>query len=162
MKNFAFGLVVLSTGLAVAQANVGKRLPSTIVPENNTTECAATPSQTYPCIQNVEIGGVRFSTVGYDSHTRRIKYLFTRDDKFKTADGLHVHGLISLAENEIFSVRGWNIIGHRTGDGWRPILGTVLDGDVIQSVDGEVVDLTKPVAGKIHRFKIIGFDKGGV
>jgi hypothetical protein len=133
-----------------------------MVPKNNTTECAATPSQVYPCVQNVKFGGVRFTTVGYDSRTRQIKYLFTQDDKFKTVDGLHVHGVITLAENETLFVKGWQIIGPRTKDGWRPILATLLDGEVLQSADGEAVDLTKPVAGKMHRFKIIGFDKGGV
>jgi hypothetical protein len=133
-----------------------------MVPKNNTTVCAATPSQTYPCVQNVKFGGVRFATVGYDSRTQRIKYLFTQDDKFKTVDGFQVGGLISLAENQIISIKGWQIIGLRTEDGWRPILGSILDGDVIESADGEAVNLTKPVAGKMHRFKIIGFDKGGV
>ena len=162
MKIFPLLLVALTTGLAVGQANLGTCLSSAMVPKNNATECAATPSQTYACVQNVQIDGVRFTTVGYDSRTRRIKYLFTQDDKFKTSDGLQVNSLISLAENEISSVKGWHTIGPRTRDGWRPILGILLDGNFIESADGEAIDLTKPVAGKTHRFKIIGFDKGGV
>ena len=162
MKAFALWLAVLNAVPAAAQADVGIRLPSATVPKNNTNVCAATLSQTYPCIQNVEIGGVRFTVVGYDLHTRRIRYLNTRDEDFRTADGLHVGGLIDLAENEIFSVPGWLIFGPRTKDGWRPILGSFLNGNFIRSADGEAVDLTKPAAGRSHRFKIVGFDKGGI
>jgi hypothetical protein len=98
--------------------------------------------------------------VGYDAHTHRIKYLFTQDEHFRAADGLHIGGLIDLAENEIIFLDGWHTFGPRTKDGWRPILG-ILDGPIIESADREPVD-PKPVAGKMHRFKIIGFDKGGV
>jgi hypothetical protein len=162
MKRLALCLALLNSPFVAAQANVGMRLPSAMVPKNNANECAATPSQTYPCIQNVEIGGVRFTVVGYDAHTRRIRYLFTQDENFRTADGLRVGGPIDLAENEILSVAGWHTMGPRNKDGWRPIVGSLLDGNVIKSADGEAVDLTKPVAGKMHRFKIVAFDKGGV
>jgi|SRR6185437_3767410 hypothetical protein len=145
------------------QADVGARLPTAMIPKNNTNQCAATPSQSYPCILDVEIGGIRFNTVGYDSRTRRIRYLATGDEKFKTDDDLHVHGMITLFENEIFSLEGRAIVRLKTKDGWRPILeGSLLDGYVIRSADGVAVDLANPMAGKMHRFKIIGFDKGGV
>jgi hypothetical protein len=162
MKTLALLLALLNSLFVAAQANDGMRLPSAMVPKNNANVCAATPSQTYPCIQNLDIDGVRFTVVGYDAHTRWIRYLFTRDEKFRTADGLRVGGLIDLAENEILSVAGWHIMGPRNKDGWRPIVGSFLDGNVIKSADGEAIDLTKPVAGKMHRFKIIAFDKGGV
>jgi hypothetical protein len=155
-------MALLNSVFVAAQANVGMRLPSGMVPKKNANLCAATPSQLYPCIQDVEIGGVRFTVVGYDAHTRRIKYLFTQDENFRTADGLHVGGPIDLAENKIFSLAGWHTMGPRTKDAWRPILGGFLDGSVIKSADGVPVDLTKPVTGKMHRFKIVGFDKGGV
>ena len=162
MKILGFLSVLLTTGLAVGQAELGTLLSSAMVPKDNTVACLASPSQLYPCVQNIRIDGVRFTTVGYDARTLRIKYLFTQDDTFKTADGLRVHGLIRLAESEVFTVRGWYILGPRTRDGWRPVLGTFLDSSVIKSADGEVIDLTKPVPGKMHRFKIVGFDKGGV
>jgi hypothetical protein len=164
MKRTAFWIVALG-GWAVGQANVGKRLPSAMIPKNNATVtivCASSPSQFYPCIRNVQISGVRFTEVGYDSRTHQIKYLRTQDETFKTADGLHVNGVITLAENEVFAVRGWGVIGPRTSDGWRPILRTDLVAEVVNSIDGDTVDLKKPVTGKMHRFKIIAFDKGGV
>ncbi|MBI3475229.1 MAG: hypothetical protein HY010_05830 [Acidobacteria bacterium] len=161
MKRLALWLALLNSLFVVAQANVGMRLPSVMVPKNNTNQCAATPSQSYPCVQDVDIDGVRFTTVGYDAHTRRIKYLFTQDQKFRTG-GLRVGGLIDLAENEILPVAGWYTMGPRNKDGWRPIVGSFLEGTAIKSADGEAIDLTKPVAGKMHRFKIIAFDKGGV
>jgi hypothetical protein len=155
-------LAMLNAVFAAAQADVGTRLPSGAVPKNNKNLCAATPSQTYPCLLDAEFGGVRFTVVGYEPHTRRIRYLATQDENFRTADGLRVGGLIDLAENEIFSMAGWHTMGPQSKDGWRPILGTLLVGNVINSADGEAVDLTKPVPGRIHRFRIIAFDKGGV
>jgi len=169
---FAIAAFAASLGSSLAEAwvqrrfghpDVGSRLPTAMIPKNNTTQCAATPSQSYPCILEVEIRGIRFTTVGYDSRTRRIRYLATQDEKFKTADDLHVHGIVSLFENEIFSLEGQAIVRRKTKDGWRPILeGSPLDGNVIRSADGAAVDLANPVALKTHRFKIIGFDKGGV
>ena len=162
MKKFAISLIFLNSLYAIAQANVGVRLPSAMIPKNNTNECAATPSQTYPCLQDVEIAGVRFTVVGYDARSRRIRYLFTQDENFKTADRLQVGGPIELADDQILVIAGWHIIGPRSKDGWRPILGSVLDENVIETEDGNAVDLTKPIAGRMHRFKIVGFDKGGV
>jgi hypothetical protein len=162
MKRLVFWLALLLPVFLAAQADVGMRVPPALLPKKNTNQCAATPSQFYPCIQDVEVGGVRFTVVGYDAHTSRIRYLFTEDENFRTADGLHVGGLIDLAETEIILVAGWHILGPRTKDAWRPILGSFLDGNIIKSADGDSIDLTKPVAGKMHRFKILGFDKGGV
>ncbi len=162
MKRFLVLFVALIPLLAVAQTDVGMELPSALIPKKNHNQCAATPSQFYPCLQNVTIDGVRYAVVGYDQHTRRVKYLSTHDESFRTKDGLRVGAVTELSEDELVLVTGWNIIGPRTPDGWRPIYGSFLDGHVIRSVEGDAVDLKEPIAGKKHRFKIVSFDKGGV
>ena len=89
--------------------------------------------QTYPCILDVEIRVsdslqlVRLWVAGN-------QVFFHQDEQFKTAAGLDVHGVITLAENEILSITAWQIIAPRTADGWRPILGTLpLPGTEVSS-----------------------------
>jgi hypothetical protein len=158
-------LVVLVACSAVAQtADVGAKLSSRLIPKKNHTRCASTPSQTYPCLEDATIGGIRYTTVGYDEHTRRIEYLLTHDQSFRTKNGLRVGSVIELREDDLMLVAGWDIRGRATDDGWRPIFGSILDGHVIRSADGVgvPVDLEKPVAGRKHRFKILALDKGGI
>src|SRR5262245_48179755 len=75
MKIFSVLLIALIAPLAIAQTDVGKRLPSAQIPKKNPNQCAATPSQTYACLQNVTIDGVRYAVVGYDQQTGFVKYL---------------------------------------------------------------------------------------
>jgi hypothetical protein len=158
----AFSILLLfSVGIAVAQTDVGFRLKSTQVPKGNTNECAATPSQTYPCLQNVTLNGVRFSVIGYDRQTRRIKYLLTSDEHFVTKDGLRVGAFVEIAEDKLLSIRGWHIYGPTTMDGWHTIVGSSLTEETLKSAAGSTVNPSEPVTGRVHRFEVLGFEKGG-
>ena len=158
-----FGIVMLfSVGIAVAQTDVGLRLKSAQVPKENTNQCAATPSQTYPCLLDVSLNGVRFSVVGYDHQTRRIKYLMTSDKHFVTKDGLRVGAFVEIAEDKLLSIRGWNIYGPTTMDGWHTIIGSSLTEEKLQSADGSTVDPSNPIAGRVRRFEVLALEKGGI
>jgi hypothetical protein len=161
LRTFAIALL-FSVGIAIAQTDVGLRLKPTQIPKGNTNECAATPSQTYPCLQDVSLNGVRFSVIGYDFQTRRIKYLLTSDKHFVTKDGLRVGAFVEIAEDKLRSIRGWHIYGPTTMDGWHTIVGSSLTEETLQSADGRTVDASKPVAGRVHRFEVLGFEKGGI
>jgi len=149
--------------VAGAHIDLGMQLRSSQIPENHEVACAATPSQTYPCLEDFVLDGIRFSMIGYDARTRRVVYLETSDAKFMTKDGLHVGSVIEIPEDQVLMMTGWKIYGPKTKDGWHPILGSsLMGGEKLKSVDGEPVDLSKRVIGKNHRFKIIGLEKGGV
>jgi len=160
MKLCAFLLVF--AGIVDAQVYLGMRLKSTQIPKRNTSHCASTPSQTYPCLMEITLQGVRFSVVGYDAKTLGIKHLLTSDRRFITGDGLRVGSRVEIAEDKILALRGWKIYGATSEDGWRTILRRSLNDQTVQSVDGTVVDLSKPVLGRTHVFEVVGFEKGGI
>ena len=161
MRTVAIWLLVC-VGIAVGQTDVGLRLKSAQVPKGNTNQCAATPSQTYPCIQDIALDGVSFSVVGYTPQTLRIEYLLTFDKHFITKDGLRVGSLVEIAEDRLLSIRGWHIYGPKTTDGWHIIVGSSLAENKVQAADGSRVDLSNPVAGRIHPFEVVGLEKGGI
>jgi hypothetical protein len=66
-KPFLFIGVALVARLK--QFDLGARLSESQIPEGNTFECVATPSQTYPCVR-LTIEGVKFA-VGYDEDVAR-------------------------------------------------------------------------------------------
>jgi hypothetical protein len=155
-------VLLFSVAMAVAQTDVGSRLKSAQVPKVSKNQCAATPSQSYPCLLDVSLNGVRFSVIGYDPKTRRIRYLITSDEHFVTQDGLRVGAFVEIAEDKVLSIHGWHIYGPTTRDGWRTLIGTTLFEEKLHPADGSTVDPSKPIAGRVHRFKILSFEKGGV
>lgn len=148
--------------MVVAQTDLGTHLSSSVVATRSTLECAATLSQTYPCLKDMKLNGIRFLVIGYDSKTRRVKYLLTDDKHFVTREGFRVGANIELAEDTILAVPGWEIFGPTTVDGWRTILGSAIEGQMLRAVDGTVIDLSNAVPGRTHVFTIVGFEKGGV
>ena len=154
--------LLLSAGIAVGQADVGLRLKSAQVPKGNTNACAATPSQTYPCLQDLTLKGVRFSVVGYDPQTLRIEYLLTFDKRLITKVGFRVGSLVEIAEDKLLSIPGWHTYGPKTKDGWHVIVGSSLTEDKLRAADGSRIDPSNPVAGRVHRFAVVGLEKGGI
>jgi hypothetical protein len=154
-------LLLIFVGVAVAQTDVGLRLKSA-VPKDNTNACAATPSQTYSCMQDLILDGVRFSVVGYNPQTLRIEYLLTFDRHFITRDGVRVGSLVDIAEDKLLLIHGWRIYGPKTKDGWHMIVGSSLTEDNLRAADDSKVYPSNPVAGRVHRFKVVGFEKGGI
>jgi hypothetical protein len=146
------------------QLDLGDRLTSAQTLKNNTLVCAATPSQTYPCVLDLTISGVKFSSVGYDSETKRVKYLITSDAKFRTKEGLRVGDWIEVSEDQVTSYPGWNIYGPRTKDGWHIVLGSALLEQRVTFQDGTVVILSASRKGppRVGKVQIREFEKGGL
>ena len=146
------------------QLDLGDRLISTQIPKHGTTDCAATPSQTYPCVLGLEAGGVKFNAVGYDSKTKRVKYLMTSNAQFRTKEGLRVGDWIDVSEDQIVSISGWKIYGPKTKDGWHIVLGSALLGETVQFQDGTVIVPSAPRSDppRLGKVQIRGFEKGGL
>jgi hypothetical protein len=159
---FAFLLLPIA---AFGQLDLGDRLSRAQIPKKRPLECVVTPSQTYPCVQGLRVGGVTYTTVGYDSKSKRVKYLLTWDAQFRTKEGLRVGDWIEVKEDQIIPVPGWSIYGPTTTDGWHIILGSTLDGnEKVQFQDGAVVYPSAsrtgpPRSGKVQ---IREFEKGGL
>lgn len=150
--------------VATSQVDIGTVLSSNQVPPQNTTVCAATPSQTFPCA-SLKIDHVAFK-VGYDPETLQIKYLSTQDKNFQTEDGLRVGGWMKVREDQLLAIHGWMILGPKTKDGWRPVVGLNLrdTDDKVRFADGTIVDLSQPKHQPLRtgKVKILEFEKGGV
>ena len=52
-----------------------------------------------------------------------IKYIYTEDKDFKTAQGLKVGSEISLTRDEVLIYPGWDVYSKISVDGWYPIVG---------------------------------------
>jgi hypothetical protein len=161
LKTFAIWLL-FSVGIAVGQTDVGLRLKSAQVPKGNKNECAATPSQTYPCVARPNPEWRSLLGCRLRPQTLRIEYLLTFDKHCITKDGLRVGSLVEIAEDKLLSIRGWRIYGPKTKDGWHIVVGSSLTEDTVQAADGSRVDPFKRFVGRVHRFEVVGFEKGGI
>jgi len=94
------------------------------------------PAQIDPCVERY-FDGVRY-TVAFSKETKRITYLCTEDEKFRTADGLRVGSEIAVSEEDVRAWPGWEIHGPTTSDGWRPLIGWNLE---VKLKDGSVLKL---------------------
>lgn len=158
-----FALVLLPVA-TFGQLDLGSHLTSAQIPKDN-LQCASTPSQTYPCVLGLKVDGVKFNTVGYDSATKRVKYLITSDPRFRTKEGLQVGDWIEISENQVIAYPGWNIYGPRTKDGWHIVVGAALLPDqTVQFQDGTVIYPSGSRTGppRIGKVQIREFEKGGL
>lgn len=161
MHRYAW-LILLASASTAAQVDIGARLHSNQVSHKNNAECVTSPSQRFACVENVDLGGVRFDVVEYDDK-RDIRYLFTTDAKFSTHGGQRVGDWVTVSERDVILVPGWHILGPRTPDGWRMVLG--FDPDKAQPLhfeDGVAVNLVRTAEAVPHqgRLRIVGFEKG--
>ena len=156
---------VFAAATAGAQVDLGYRLNSHELVRPKAEPCFTSPSQTFPCVSDLALGGVTFNVVSYDDR-RRVRYLFTTDRNFSTKTGLHVGDWVEVDEKDVELVPGWHICGPRTADGWRVVFGA--DGsDTGQSLkyeDGTTVNVVHTLESlpKRGRLQIVGFEKGEV
>ena len=98
--------------------------------------CMTHPAQIDPCFERF-FDGVRY-TVAFSRETKRITYLYTEDEKFRTADDLRVGDEIAVSEENVRAWPGWQIHGPTTSDGWRPLIGWDVE---VKLKDGSVLNL---------------------
>lgn len=158
---FAFLLLPIAM---FGQLDLGDRLTSVQLLKNSNLVCAATPSQTYPCALDLTVSGVTFSSVGYDSKTKRVKYLVTSDAQFRTKEGLRVGDWIEVSEDQVTSYPGWRIYGPKTKDGWHIVLGSALLEEKITFQDGTVINpsASRKDPPRVGKVQILEFEKGGL
>lgn len=157
-------LLLLAGTFAAAQADLGYRLHPNQVSRKASAECLTSPSQTFPCVENIEIGGTHFDVIEFDDK-RVVRYLFTTDPSFATKNGFHVGDWITVSERDVLLIPGWHILGPRTPDGWRTVLG--YDTSKVQPphfADGAQVNLVRTAENEPHlgKLRIIGFEKGSL
>ena len=135
---------------------LGTKVKNQWVRRNEVGLCQTALAQLDDCFKYT-FDGVTYS-VAYNKH-KRVVYLFTADDKFRTADGLKVGDEITISEKTAEGMPGYEIWAPTTSDGWRPIIGfnevklkdeTILNYHWPGTHDGES---TSGIA------KILGFSK---
>ena len=130
----------------------GAELAEWHVPKEPRRLISTHPSQLRPYIE-VTIEKVDY-VIAYDEKTRRIKYISTEDEDFRTKKGLKVGDYIKLKRDEIVVFPSWEIRGPKTSDGWFPIIG--VDAPGMNPVSEETFKENKTL-----KARIIGFSKGG-
>lgn len=110
------------------------------------------PGQTRPFI-DPSIDGIKY-IIAFDEKTREIKYIYTNDKNFRTANGLRVSSEIPLTRAQIEIIPYWEIRAPVTPDGWYPVVGhdlPMLGFDLDASFKGN----------ETRMVSITGFSKGG-
>jgi hypothetical protein len=150
-------LLILATVSASEQLpTIGMKIPNQWSKKAKVKLCVTHPAQIDPCFER-SFGEVRY-TLAYSSQTRRVTYLYTEDEHFRTADGLKVGDEIAISEENVRAWPGWQIHGPTTSDGWRPVIGG--DGEVKLN-NGSMLNLRGKHDGSgSGTTTILGFVKG--
>jgi hypothetical protein len=147
MRRYPFSIVFTVLCLvSVANSQQNDRLPrigseldrhTIAIAQKQRQICMTSPAQLDPCFEHT-YGGVKF-TVAYRSDTKKVTYIFTTDDKFRTDDGLKVLDEISVTEQSIRAWPGWQVEAAATSDGWVPV---ISDFDMkVKLTDGTLLNL---------------------
>jgi hypothetical protein len=103
---------------------VGAKLDRKYVPKKLTKQIMTHPGQMRPFIER-SVEGVKY-VIAFDSESREIKYINTRDPNFRTSDGLRVGSEMPVKRQQLDVYPGWEIRAPVTSDGWYPVVGTDL------------------------------------
>jgi hypothetical protein len=109
-------------------------------------------SQTRPFIETT-IDDVDY-LIAFDQKTRKIKYIHTNDDDFRTVNGLTVDSEITFTREQLIIFPYWEIRAPATPDGWFPVIG-----DDASPYGTEFIEKLK--IGEKATTEISGFSKGG-
>jgi hypothetical protein len=145
--------------ITFAQANIklkiGTKLPRKYLPKEDEQgkQIATHPSQFRPFIEKT-VGQIKY-LIAYDDKTYKIKYLETRDKRFKTGNGLQVGSKIEVTRDTLTIYGGWYIFAAPTPDGWRPIVGPELP------MNENEKSLREMAVGEKRTVTIWAFTKGG-
>jgi hypothetical protein len=131
---------------------INARLPRALIPAKLTQRLQVNSSQTWPYVETV-VNGIKY-TIAFNERTRRITYLYTSDDKFRTVNGLRIGAELTFTSAQLIIIPYGEVRGPRTPDGWFPVVAhdsPLGGGPFINSLkDGEKTTMT-----------ISGFAKGG-
>jgi len=90
--------------------------------------------------------------IAFDKATRKIKYIYTDDEDFRSADGLRVDQEITIKWDDLDVLGYFQLRGLPDKNGWQPIVGRM------SAFEGDFLDRVKK-AGHLTT-EIDGFAKG--
>jgi hypothetical protein len=147
---FVFFAATISVAQSTIRLEIGRKLPNVYVTKKEGLTSTAA-SQLRPFIK-VLIKGIHYK-IAYEERTRRIKYIYTNDENFRTLDGAKVDDDLSFTVDELDIHPYWEIRGPKTSDGWYPVIAhdePMLGGAFIQKLK----------KGERATMSINGFSKG--
>src|SRR5262245_7707360 len=102
-----------------------------------------------------KVNGIEF-TIAFSESSRKIVYVNTEDEKFKTQSGLRIGDWIEIKKEDFYVIPQREIRGPATLDGWEPVVG--YD---VEAIDRKpnLVDKLQP--GETITLRILRFSKGG-
>jgi len=148
----AFLLAASAAQKPEVKPEIGSVLSKTLIPKKQNNLLLTHPAQLRPYIER-KIDGVKYA-IAYDEDSRKIVYIFTNDEHFRTKDGLKVGQHIDLTSEQITRYPGWEIRGPKGKDGWNPIIGYDLP-------EANPVLKESFERGKTVTVRIEAFSKGG-
>ncbi len=152
---FLIGFIVSSTEVS-AQADIkleiGAKLPRKYITKKNVTFTFTAASQMDPSIEKT-IANVDYD-IAFKEDTRRITYISTMDEDFRTVNCLKVGDEITFTKEELIISPYWEIRAPAAPDGWFPVIGF----DQPMSLDHFIANLKDGVKTTMT---IERFSKGG-
>lgn len=146
MRRHLLSIIAVLCSFSAANSQQGDKLPhigseldkhTVTLAEKQRQVCMTSPAQLDPCFERT-YGGVKF-TVAYRNETKKVTYIFTTDEKFRTKDGLKVLDEIPVTEESIREWLGWQVEAAATSDGWVPV---ISDFDMkVKLTDGTLLNL---------------------
>ncbi len=131
---------------------IGAKLKRNDVPKRTSEYTMTHSAQMRPFIRKI-VDGVEY-IVAYDSKSREIKYIHTKDKKFRTTSGLRVGANMNAPARQRIVYPCWEIRVPMTEDGWYPVLGH--DSRCATSSGLPRLDVSPE-----DSVEVIGFSKGG-
>jgi hypothetical protein len=157
----ALACFIAFTPVASAQSDIkleiNAKLPRSYVPrrikEGLVTGPNSTPAR--PFIRKT-IGGIAYY-IAFEEKTRKIKYIQTHDENFRTENDLRPGSVITVTRDQLtIGPWWWYILAPTTPDGWLPVL------DPTAGDDGNLRILLKRLKeGEKISIKIVSFIKSG-
>ena len=165
MKTFA--VVAICFLLMPAQEpdiklEIGSVLKPEFIPRTTNELCMTHPGQLRPFIRH-ETNKVNY-VIAYDDETRKIKYIKTNDEDFKTTEGLQVGKYIDVTRDKVRAYPGWEVRGPANKEGWHPVIGFLDKVTILREGKEEELNIKQTWASNPTerlRVKVLSFSKGG-
>jgi len=140
-----FLLIALLLQTSTLELKIGATLPKDDIDEFSTQSLILHSGDLKPSIQK-KVAGVSYR-IAYESKNNAIVQISTYDSNFQSSDGVRVGSYVEATKEQIIATESSDILGPKTKDGWRTVLGTDFEITVLKNGADERVVLRDKESG---------------
>ena len=131
---------------------INSKLPARYIKKKGLIEFTFTAAaQMFPYIE-ISIKQIDY-LIAFDRKSRKIKYIYTTDEDFQSADGQKVGQEITVKWDDIRVLGYFQLRGPADKDGWEAVIGgsSAFDGDFVEKVE-KAGQLTTEIEGFVKGY----------